>query len=102
MITRKQYLKTKSLCKVTFRLPKSAANGARHVAIAGEFNGWKTDQTPMKKLKNGDFTATVELNPGREYQYRYLLDNRSWLTDNDADKLVHCGFARCDNSVVVV
>lgn len=102
MITRKQYLKSKPLCKVTFRLLKSDANGARKAAIAGEFNQWKADQTPMKALKNGDFSATVGLVPGHEYQYRYLLDNDTWITDTDADKLVHCEFANCKNSVVSV
>lgn len=102
MITRKQYLKSKPLCKVTFRLPKNIANGARNAAVAGEFNQWKANRTPMKALKSGDFSATVELAPGHEYQYRYLLDNATWVTDTDADKLVHCEFANCKNSVVTV
>jgi 1,4-alpha-glucan branching enzyme len=102
MITRKQYLKSKPVCKVTFRLPKTAANGARKAGIAGEFNEWKADQTPMKALKSGDFTATVTLTAGHEYQYRYLLNNDTWITDTDADKLVHCKFANCKNSVVTV
>jgi 1,4-alpha-glucan branching enzyme len=102
MITRKQYLKSKPICKVTFRLSKTAANGARKAAIAGDFNQWKADQTPMQALKNGDFTATVTLTPGHEYQYRYLLNNDNWITDTDADKLVHCEFANCTNSVVMV
>ena len=102
MITRKQYLKSKPLCKVTFRLSKNDALGARKAAIAGEFNQWQADLTPMKALKSGDFTATVALAPGHEYQYRYLVNNDTWITDGDADKLVHCQFANCKNSVVTV
>ena len=30
----------------------------------------------MKKLKSGAFTTTLELEPGREYEFRYLLDKK--------------------------
>lgn len=102
MISRKQYLKSKPICKVTFRLPKKMADGGRTAVITGEFNQWETGQTPMKALKSGDFTVTLALPAGREYQYRYLVDGSRWITDPDADKLVHCNFADCKNSVVVV
>jgi 1,4-alpha-glucan branching enzyme len=102
MSVKKQYFKTKPYCKVTFRLNKKVAKGAHRVAIAGEFNNWQTQETPMKPLKNGDFTATVLLEPGREYQYRYVVDEQQWLTDGSADKVKHCNFANDTNSVVVV
>lgn len=102
MSVKKQYFKTKPYCKVTFRLPKKIAHGAHRVAIAGEFNDWQPQTILMKPLKNGDFTATVMLEPGREYQYRYVVDERHWLTDSGADKVKHCDFANDNNSVVVV
>jgi 1,4-alpha-glucan branching enzyme len=102
MSVKKQYLKTKPVCKVTFRLPKEIAPGARKAAVAGEFNGWKTDEILMKQLKNGDFTATVVLKTGNEYQYRYIVDDQQWMTDTDADKYAESGFANCKNAVVVV
>lgn len=102
MITRKQYLKSKPVCKVTFRLPRRLANSGRQAVLAGDFNNWQTGQTPMKALKSGDFTVTLALTPGREYQYRFLVDNQTWVTDPDAEKWVHCAFANCENSVVVV
>ncbi len=102
MSIKKQYLKTKPLCKVTFRLDKKNIGEARNVAIAGEFNGWKADETPMKPLKNGDFTATVVLSKGHEYQYRYVVDGRHWITDDSADKYVHSGISDDQNAVVVV
>ncbi len=102
MSVKKQYFKTKPYCKVTFRLNKKTVHDAQNVAIAGEFNGWKTQTTPMKPLKNGDFTATVLLKPGREYQYRYVVDGQHWITDNSADKLKHCEFANDKNAVVIV
>lgn len=102
MSVKKQYLKTKACCRVTFRLDKNAVGGARTVALAGDFNDWQTDRTPMKALKNGDFTVTVQLDQGREYQYRFVLDGKTWINDAEAEKRVHCDYAGCDNSVVVV
>ena len=102
MSLKKQYLKTRPICKVTFRLPAKSANNSRNANIVGEFNGWNETATPMKRLKDGAFVATLELDPGREYQYRYLLDNEIWETDTQADKLVPTGLGEGDNSVVVV
>jgi 1,4-alpha-glucan branching enzyme len=102
MAIKKQYYKTKTFCKVTFHLSKKKACSARKVAIAGDFNDWKSERTPMKALKNGDFTASVQLAKGREYQYRFVLDDQEWVTDESADKQVYCEFANAHNAVVVV
>jgi len=102
MSIKKQYLKAKATCKVTFRLPKKAAPDARKAVIAGDFNRWQTHQNPMKHLKSGDFTVTLELDIGREYQYRFLVDDRQWITDEGADKYAESGYADSQNSVVVV
>jgi len=56
----------------------------------------------MKKLKTGVFTVTLDLGKGREYQFRYLLDKKSWENDMDADKFVPTPFGDSENSVVVV
>jgi 1,4-alpha-glucan branching enzyme len=102
MIAKKQYLKTRPVCKVTFKLKKNQACGAQKVNIAGDFNQWKGSRTPMRALKSGDFTATVVLPKDREYQYRYVLDDHRWMTDEAADKQVFCDFANDRNAVVVV
>jgi 1,4-alpha-glucan branching enzyme len=98
---KKQYLKSRPMCKVTFRLPKAAAPDAATVAIAGDFNNWNKDQTKMKKLKNGDFTQTVELPYKGEYKFRYLIDSSRWENDWSADKYVSNGLGE-DDSVVIV
>lgn len=102
MSFKKQYLKNKDRCKVAFRVPQAAAPGAKTVHIVGEFNNWSTVNTPMKRLKNGEFTVTVELAPGREYQFRYLIDRTNWENDWEADRYVKSDFGDCDNSVVAV
>lgn len=102
MSLKKQYLKSKPICKVTFRLPKEDAPQASKANLAGDFNNWSPEKTPMRHLKNGDFTVTVALEPGTEYQYRYVVDGNHWITDTTADKLVYCNSYQCDNSVVTV
>jgi 1,4-alpha-glucan branching enzyme len=102
MAVKKQYFKTKSYCKVTFRLEKKKAGGAHRVALAGDFNSWQAGRTPMKSLKSGDFTASINLPKGREYQYRFVIDGDRWVTDDAADKHIYCNFAQAPNAVVVV
>lgn len=97
MIAKRQYLKTKPACKVTFQF----AADAQHVALVGEFNGWNEASTPMKKSKDGSFAATLELETGREYQYRYLINGTTWVNDEAADKLVPTPLGN-ENSVVVL
>jgi len=83
-------------------MPKEAVCNAGSVNIVGDFNNWGIYETPMKKLKNGDFTVTLELEVNREYQYRYLIDESKWENDWEADKYVPSAYGDCDNSVVVI
>jgi len=102
MSVKKTCYKTKPYCKVTFRLGKKAAAGARRVAVAGDFNAWEITRTPMKSLKSGDFTVSVNLPKGRAYQYRFVIDGSRWVTDDGAEELVYCDYAQGHNAVVVV
>jgi hypothetical protein len=99
---KKAYFRSRSGCKVTFRLPRIAAPEAETVSVVGEFNSWDIHATPMKKLKNGDFTITLDLQPGREYQFRYLIDDSVWENDWNADRYVRSPYGDSDNSVVLV
>ena len=101
MSTKKQYLKDKPVCKVTFKVGKEVTNGSYKVQLVGDFNDWDTSRPPMKKLKTGEYSETISLEPGREYQYKYLIDDRIWENDIDADKYVPNSYAGT-NSVVVL
>jgi 1,4-alpha-glucan branching enzyme len=96
---KKQYLKTKDVCKVTFSLP--AAVQGEKVYLVGDFNEWDEQNTPMKRQKDGSFTITLELNKGNEYQFRYLVNGSEWHNDWQADRYVPNPYSG-DNSVVVV
>ena len=98
---RKEYLNGANLCRVTFKLPKDAAKGAESVCIAGDFNNWDISANPMTKTKSGDYTASLDLETGREYQFRYLIGESRWENDWNADRYVKSCHGDCDNSVVV-
>jgi len=99
---KKQYLKSKPVCKVTFELPAEAADKAKSVHLVGDFNNWNFNTNEMKKLKNGNFSHKLDLETGSEYQFRYLINSDNWENDWSADKYVYTEFGQCDNSVVVV
>ena len=99
---KKEYFKTKNICRVTFTIPKIAAPDAKSVCIVGDFNNWNIHANPMKKLKNGDYTIKLDLEPGKEYQFRYFIDESKWENGWNADKYVKSHYGRFDNSVVRV
>ncbi len=98
---KKEYFKTKDICRVTFRLPKKEASDAKNVCIVGDFNNWNIHANPMKKLKNGDYTIKLDLESEREYQYRFFIDESKWENDWNADKYVRSLYGDSDNSVVM-
>ena len=101
MSIKKQFYQTKPACKVTFRLTKDIANSASKVNLAGDFNNWDTNSIPMKHLKGGEYSVTIELPKGKEYQFKYIIDGNSWVNEKEADKIVPNGF-QTDNSVVIL
>ena len=103
MSIKKQYLKSKPVCKVTLSWQNDELDTAKNVAVLGDFNSWDPEQSfDMKKLKNGTFKTTIDLEVGHEYQFRYLVDGQVWVNDNQADKYVPTGLGIEDNCVVVV
>lgn len=53
---------------------------AKRVLIAGDFNNWSPDSTPMvKNGQPGKWTMSLPLRPGR-YRYRFIVDGQ-WVTD---------------------
>ena len=100
-MSKKQYSKNKPVCKVTFTLPKEAVDGAKEVKVLGEFNNWSWKEgLPMKSGKEG-YKATVELVTGRHYEFRYMLDNETWVNDWEADAYYPTPYG-VENSVVFI
>lgn len=100
MSIRKQFLKSRPVCKVTFTIPESMRNGAEDAFVVGEFNQWSTSATPMRRSKKGSFSATVELDKDRSYQFRYLLGRSRWENEPEADDVQPTPFGDSHNSVI--
>jgi 1,4-alpha-glucan branching enzyme len=96
---KKNYSKTGSTCRVNFKL--QAENEAQSVHLCGDFNNWDTSSHPMKQLKDGSFSLTISLEPGQEYRYRYLADDKRWENDWNADAYLPNQFGTEDSIVRV-
>jgi 1,4-alpha-glucan branching enzyme len=87
-------------CKVTFVLPAETAEN--NVAVLGDFNSWNPEQGTMKFVKKDKvWKATVSVNAGENYNFRYLADGATWLNDEQADAFVASPFFS-ENGVLAV
>lgn len=84
--------------RVTFELPASI--WADRVHLCGDFNNWSQTDTPLHQSRlDGTWRVTLELDAGKRYEFRYLINGSEWHNDWSADGYVpndHGG----DNSVV--
>jgi hypothetical protein len=60
--------------------------GAQAVSIAGSFNDWHPNVTPMIRLNGGKWAKELSLAPGR-YEYRFVVDGE-WVDDPAAAELI--------------
>lgn len=73
---------------------------AHQVNLAGSFNGWNAETTPLVQVDgSGLWTVTVPLRSG-QVQYGFMVDGRRWVPDPAAPS-VDDGFGR-RNSVMAV
>ena len=87
----------KGKVNVTFTVDPRA--GARTAAVCGEWNDWSAGADVMHRDAGGGFSLTVDLDAGRAYRFRYLLDGQRWDNDWAADAYVRNDFGG-DDSVV--
>jgi 1,4-alpha-glucan branching enzyme len=55
------------------------APGARQVHVAGNFNCWRPDATPLKGTDAGKWLVHLMLRSG-QYEYRFVVDGK-WIED---------------------
>jgi len=91
----KRFIKTRNTMKVTFKV--DFAKKADQVELLGDFTNWQP--LPMKRNSRGIYQTSVELEPGKRYQYRYRIDG-NWSNDWSADDYIPNGLGE-DNSVVI-
>ncbi len=98
MAIKKQFLKSKPVCKVTFTVE---ATDAENVFVCGDFNNWDESKHELKKLKNGNFKGTIDLDKDNTYEFKYLVDG-NWINEEQADSFKWNEFAAAENSVLEV
>lgn len=98
MSIKKQFVKTKPICKVTFSIDAKEANAA---SVIGDFNSWDPKEGALSKLKNGTFKATFNLPKDASYEFKYLVDG-VYLNEPEADSFIFNSFANAENGVLAV
>jgi anti-sigma-K factor RskA len=73
---------------------------ARTVSVAGDFNGWHPEATPLHRTEKGLWAVTLPLKPGR-YHYMFVVDGRDWITDPFAGDMSVDGFG-AENAVLEI
>ena len=72
----------------------------RHVALVGDFNGWRPDATPLTRdPSTGLWSVDLPVSAGR-YNYAFVVDGR-WTADPQSPRAPDDDFGR-PNSVLVV
>jgi len=95
---KKTFAKNSVECKVTFQIPAEVLAGSKKAAVAGDFNNWSIDANPFKIVK-GVGSVSMELPIGKEYQYKFIIDEYRWENDAEADRYISNEFGEA-NSVV--
>ena len=65
------------------------APSAQAVFLAGTFNGWSLDATPMVKGNDGNWSVALDLPPGR-FEYKFIVDG-VWCCEPGCDDWVFQG-----------
>lgn len=88
----KEYLKDTGHCRVKFILPAWIFGCRKKACVVGDFNNWEKDRTILRLQKNGTWAASVDLQIGKEYQFRYFIDDKRWENDDEADSQIASPF----------
>jgi len=68
------------------------APDAQSVFVAGTFNDWQPDATPMVRDDEGEWETSLPLSPGR-YEYKFVVDDR-WCCELGCEH-EHRGCPKC-------
>ncbi|MFZ9660834.1 MAG: isoamylase early set domain-containing protein [Chitinophagaceae bacterium] len=89
--------------KINFIVSSDIASGATGGVIVGDFNNWNENEAiPLKAQKDGSLKASVVLDEGRTYQYRYLLSDGRWVNDSNAHSYSFDPIFNVENCVIFV
>ncbi|MDA8425356.1 MAG: isoamylase early set domain-containing protein [Treponema sp.] len=67
--------------------------GARSVALAGDFTGWKGRGLELRRVgSDGTWGITLKLRKGGLYAYNFIVDGQRWIPDPSVPERVDDGF----------
>lgn len=98
MSVKKQFLKSKPVCKVTFSVEAKEATTA---SVVGDFNNWNIEEGALSKLKNGTFKGVFDLDKDASYEFKYVIDG-AYINDEEADSYKVNEFSGAENGVINV
>lgn len=98
MAIKKQFVKTKPVCKVTFSVENKEA---KEVAVVGDFNNWNPTEGVMSKLKSGTFKSVLDVPKDAAYEFKYIVDGE-FINEEQADSFKWNDFGGTENSVLEV
>ena len=98
MSIKKQFIKSKPVCKVTFSIEAKEASTA---SVVGDFNNWNIEEGALNKLKNGTFKGVFNLGTNASYEFKYVVDG-AYVNDEEADSFKWNEFAGTENGVLEV
>ena len=78
---------------------KLYAPKAKKVILTGSFNNWNTRSLSAKKDSSGNWTAKVDLKPGR-HEYKFIVDG-NWVNDPNSKSFTSNSFGS-QNCVIEV
>jgi len=82
-MVQKTYFKTKDYCKVKFSFK---VDNAETVEILGLNNDWN-NAVIMSRKKDGTFSAELNLPKDSKHEFKYLVNESTWLNEPEADSL---------------
>jgi len=92
----KRFFKTKNEAEVTFEFNRS---DVKSVCLLADFSDWQPIIMKFNQ-KNKTFRTKVRLPKGKQYHFRYLLNEQEWENDYAADRYIANAFGT-ENSVVI-
>lgn len=98
MSIKKQFIKTKPVCKVTFSVEAKEASQA---SVIGDFNNWNPEEGTLNKLKNGTFKGAFNIGKDASYEFKYLIDG-VFVNETESDSFLWNEFAGNENGVLAV
>jgi 1,4-alpha-glucan branching enzyme len=86
---------------VTFELPLTGQ--VERVNLVGEFNDWDEAATQMRSAERDPcWRVTLDLEVGRRYRFRYLVDGHEWLNDWYADDFAENPYGSYDSVIDLI